>query len=168
MKWKIAAVAAALALRFVMTSLAANAQTPDCKSAPALPSDTLTSANQPAALGSATLTPGHPVTVTLHPSAKVAYAMPPEKSGTDVSYGGLLGASVSDAATYAVSLGSGGWIDMVKDGAPVASTVHGHGDACSVFRKMVSFPLNAGRYVIQISANPAATVAVMVSKVSTP
>ncbi|HEX4272840.1 MAG TPA: hypothetical protein VHZ32_15725, partial [Rhizomicrobium sp.] len=61
--------------------------------------------------------------------------------------------------------GAGPWIDVLKDGAAVTSGVHGPGPACSGIRKTVQFPLQPGRYVIQISANAGDSVPVMVSLV---
>lgn len=106
---------------------------------------------------------GRAYQVTLSRTPEVAYLVQPEKPGGSVSYGGLLAVTVPRAGTYRVALGSSAWLDVLTDGAPVASTAHGHGPACSGVRKMVTFPLSAGRHVIQVSANGAPAVAVMVA-----
>ena len=45
------------------------------------------------------------------------------------------------------------------------SGAHAPGPACSGIRKTVQFPLQPGRYVIQLSANGDPTIAMMVSRV---
>ena len=52
-----------------------------------------------------------------------------------------------------MALGSGAWVDIVKDGKAIESVAHGHGPDCSGIRKMVDFPLEPGNYVLEIAAN---------------
>ncbi|WP_374569965.1 homogentisate 1,2-dioxygenase [Phenylobacterium sp.] len=122
----------------------------------------LAAAAAEAGLDAAQLQIGRAYDIKLSRTPEVAYLVQPEKPGGSVSYGGLLAVTVPRAGSYRVALGSGAWLDVLADGAPVASTAHGHGPACSSVRKMVTFPLAAGRHVIQISANGAPAVAVMV------
>ena len=68
------------------------------------------------------------------------------------------------AGTYRVALSSGAWIDLVRDGEPVASTAHGHGPNCTGVRKMVDFPLTPGRYTLQLGANGEAEMRVLVAR----
>ena len=75
---------------------------------------------------------------------------------------GGLAVDVREAGTYQVSLSAGAWIDVVKDGAAVASTGHDHGAGC----KMVSFLLQPGRHVIQLSGNKDDTIKVMIARKS--
>lgn len=82
-----------------------------------------------------------------------------------MAYGGLLQLNVKNVGTYQVNLSSGAWIDLLKDGTAVMSGAHAPGPACSGIRKTVQFPLQPGRYVIQLSANGDPTIAVMVSRV---
>jgi hypothetical protein len=104
------------------------------------------------------------VTVTLHPVGEVRFAAPPEKRLDMSSYGGMLAVDVREAGTYQVSLSAGAWIDVLKDGAPVASTAHDHGAECMGIRKMVSFALTPGRHVIQLSGNKDDTIKVLVAR----
>lgn len=122
-------------------------------------------ASNAAGLNAAGLTPGKAATVSLRHTRDVQYVIQPEKPGGSVAYGGLLSLDVKRAATYQVNLNSGAWIDVLKDGAAVMSGAHAPGPACSGIRKTVQFPLQAGRYVIQLSANADPTIAVMVSAV---
>ena len=103
-------------------------------------------------------------TVTLHPGNDVRFAIAPEKPGSAGSYGGMLSLDVREAGTYQVALSAGAWLDMVQDGAAVASSGHEHGTDCPGLRKMVSFPLKPGRHVIQLSGNKEETIQVLVSR----
>ena len=101
-------------------------------------------------------------TVTLHPGNDVRFVLAPQKPGAAGSFGGMLAVDVREAGTYQVSLSAGAWIDVVKDGAAVASTGHDHGAGC----KMVSFLLQPGRHVIQLSGNRDDTIKVMIARKS--
>ena len=125
----------------------------------------LISAMEAGQLDQASLTPGKAADVSLHHTHEVKFVIQPEKPGGSVAYGGLLSLDVQQAGTYQVSLGAGPWIDVLKDGVAVVSGAHGPGPACSGIRKTVQFPLQPGRYVIQISANAQASVPVMISQV---
>lgn len=119
------------------------------------------SATKTGDLSKAQLAPGHAVTAALRHTPEISYAIQPEKLGGTVAYGGMVELTVKEAGTYRIGLGSGAWIDVVKDGKATRSTAHGHGPACSTIRKIVDFPLQPGRYVIQISANADPAIAVM-------
>lgn len=108
---------------------------------------------------------GQAATVTLRRTPEVRYPLRPEKPGGSVSYGGLIGIEVATAGTYRVALGSGAWIDLVRDGKAVVSIAHGHGPACSGIRKMVDFPLEPGRYTLQLAANGAPEIGVLVVRI---
>lgn len=125
---------------------------------------TLTAATASAEFATARLTLNQAANVTLHPVSEVRFAAPPEKRGDASSYGGMLELHVREAGTYRISLSSGAWIDVVKDGAVIASTAHGHGADCSGLRKMVSFALQPGRHVIQISGNKDDTIRVIAAR----
>jgi len=99
------------------------------------------------------LEPGKTVTMALSPTPKVAYPVRPAKPGGSVSFGGLAGFTVREAGTWRVALGSGAWVDVVKDGKAAPSVAHGHGPDCSGIRKMVDYDLKPGRYTLQIAAN---------------
>jgi hypothetical protein len=117
-------------------------------------------------LSAASLTVDHAATVALHPTRDVSFITQPDKPGGSVAHGGLLAVVIDKAGTYQINLSSGAWIDLVKDGKSVLSTAHAPGPACTGIRKTVQFPLEPGRYVLQISANADPTIMVMVSKAS--
>ena len=69
----------------------------------------------------------------------------------------MLALDVREAGTYQVALSDGAWIDVLKDGTAIASSAHDHGAGC----KMVSFTLQPGRHVIQLSGNKEETIGVV-------
>jgi hypothetical protein len=125
----------------------------------------VTSATQPSGFDAAMLSPGKAASVTLHPTRQVQFVTQPEKPGGSVAHGGMLAVTIADAGTYQISLGSGAWIDLLKDGAAQMSTAHAPGPACSGVRKTVQFAMVPGRYVIQVSGNADPAIQVLVSKV---
>lgn len=122
----------------------------------------LASATRAAELGKARLVPGQAATVTLHHTPDVTYVAQPAKPGGSVSYGGLLDLNIKKAGTYRIGLSAGAWLDVVKNKKLLLSTAHGHGPDCSTLRKIVDFPLQAGHYVVQVSANADPAIAIMI------
>jgi len=101
-----------------------------------------------------------PVTVSLHPGNDVRFVVAPEKHGDASSFGGMLVVDVREAGSYRIALSAGAWIDVLKDGAAIVSSAHDHGAGC----KMVSFSLQPGRHVIQLSGNKQETIGVLVGR----
>ena len=152
------AVSVCLSLLLIGT---AQAQ-PSCP--PASGGIALTSATATPELEPARLMLEQAATVTLHPVGEVRFVRPPDRRLDVSSYGGMLAVDVREAGTYQVSLSAGAWIDMLKDGAAIASSAHEHGAQCSGAAKMVSFVLQPGRHVIQLSGNREDTIRVMVAR----
>lgn len=121
----------------------------------------LASAAATGGLGTAALTPGQAHTAQLHPAAGVTFPAPPGKAG---GHGGLFALTVATAGTYRIALGAGAWIDLLSAGKPIAPISHAHGPDCSTVRKMVDFPLSPGAYVVQVSGNDDAVLAIMAAK----
>ena len=113
----------------------------------------LNAAGAAADLPKAELVPGKAIAAHLMPTKQVAYVVQPEKPGGSVSKGGMFEVTISAAGVYRFASGSGAWIDVLKDGKILESVNHMGGPACTGIRKMVDFPLEPGRYVLQISAN---------------
>ncbi|SER43152.1 hypothetical protein [Sphingobium sp. YR768] len=112
----------------------------------------------------AMLTAGQAVTLALSPTPKIAYPVRPAKPGGSVSYGGLASLTVAQAGTWRVALGSGAWVDVVKDGEAATSIAHGHGPDCSGVRKMVDYSLEPGTYTIQVAANGSDSLTLLVTR----
>jgi hypothetical protein len=121
-------------------------------------------AGKPDALGAATITPGKGADVALLSVPDVTYPVRPSHPGGTVSYGGLIGFSVAQAGTYRVGIGSGAWLEMVRDGQALVSTAHSPGPACTGVRKMVDFALSPGSYLLEISGNGTPTLPVLVAR----
>lgn len=112
----------------------------------------------------AKLTPGRAVALKLLPTPKVAYPLRPEKPGGSVSYGGLTSFTVAEEGVWRVALSSGAWVDVVKDGTASQSVAHGRGPNCSGIRKMVDYRLTPGTYTLQVAANGADALTLLVAR----
>jgi hypothetical protein len=123
----------------------------------------LTAAKGVSDLDKAVLKPGQAYLATLAATPDVTYVVQPEKPGGTVSQGGLFAIDVPTAGAYVIALGSGAWIDVLKGDGAQRSAGHGRGPACSTVRKMVTFDLQSGRYVVQISANAEPTLPILVA-----
>ncbi|WP_374345788.1 hypothetical protein [Phenylobacterium sp.] len=62
-----------------------------------------------------------------------------------------------------MALGAPAWIEVVRDGAAVASIRHSHGPACSGVRKIVVFTLTSGRHLLEVVGASTPTVRMMVA-----
>jgi len=121
-------------------------------------------ASDDAGLAAAMLVPGKGADVALKPTPSVRYPTRPSHPGGSVSSGGLLAFDVAQAGTYRVAIGSGAWLEVVRDGQAVESTAHGHGPACTGIGKMVDFPLTQGRYLLEIAGNGSPAIPVLVTR----
>ncbi|HEV7694140.1 MAG TPA: hypothetical protein VGO52_25120 [Hyphomonadaceae bacterium] len=124
----------------------------------------ITSATNEATLSAAALTIGKSHEAALLKTPQVAYVLQPEKPGGSVSNGGLFSFTAETAGTYRVALSTAAWIDLIEDGKSLIPTTFGHGPDCSGIRKIVDFPLKAGKHTLQISANADPKMVLMVTK----
>jgi hypothetical protein len=124
----------------------------------------MAAATKASGLSKAMLSTGQGVEATLPLTPDVTFVTQPEKPGGTVSHGGMFGLNIDKAGTYVIALSSGAWIDVLKDGKPLVSTAHARGPECSTLRKMVDFPLQPGRYVLQVSANADPTLRLMLAR----
>jgi hypothetical protein len=97
---------------------------------------------------------------------KIAFPMQPEKPGGTVAHAGLFEFTVPAAGNYTVALSAAAWIDVIESGKAVTPTSFGHGPECTSIRKMVVFPLQAGKHTLQISGNAQPAMKIMVAKKS--
>lgn len=100
-------------------------------------------------------------TLSLHKAESLRYWLPPERKPDVFKYGGMVPIEVKAPGRLVVALGAGAWIDLVRDGKLVKSAAHSHGPACSGIRKMVEYDVAPGRYLLQISSAPAASIDAM-------
>jgi hypothetical protein len=123
----------------------------------------VSAAGKAEALGAAMLTPGKGADVALLSTPDITYPVRPGHPGGSVSYGGLLGFTIAQAGTYRVAIGSGSWLEVVRDGQLLTSTAHSPGPACTGVRKMVDFALTPGNYLLEISGNGTPKLPVLVT-----
>lgn len=148
-----------------LLAAAVSAQPPDaaCPAASPLPPE-LSGWAQRGAEMSGKLVIGEAVDVVLKPERDARLSVAPERAAKEDSHAGLLTFDAAEAGTYRVALGAGGWIDVLEDGKPVASTAHGHGPVCSGIRKIVDFPLKAGPHALQISGSAESRITLMLTR----
>lgn len=125
---------------------------------------TMPAAIKMAVLKGSTLAIGKGVDATLPVTSKVAYLTRPEKPGGSVSHGGLFQFTIDKEGAYAVALGSGASVDVLKGNAAQTSIARGHGPDCSSIRKVVDYRLTPGTYVLQVSANADAKLPLMIAR----
>ncbi len=111
-----------------------------------------------------TLQLGKGYEASLKKKADVAFAIAPEKPGGSVSYSGIFVFDVIEPGNYAVALSSAAWIDVIEDGKALAPLSFGHGPECTTIRKMVVYPMKAGRHVLQIAGSGAGAAKILVAK----
>lgn len=124
----------------------------------------IAAATHPGRFGNATLTVGKAVDAALVHTPEVHYPVRPGKPGDSASYGGIFAFDIDRSDTYRVALGSGAWVDIVKDGKTIASIAHAHGPDCSGIHKMVDFTLKPGSYILEIAANEQPQLALLVAR----
>ncbi|MDR3373899.1 MAG: hypothetical protein P4L98_09245, partial [Ancalomicrobiaceae bacterium] len=124
----------------------------------------IVAATQPGQIGSAEVKVGQAVKASMQMTPGVTYAARPANPGGTVSSGGIFKLSIPETGTYRVAVGTHSWIDIVDSGKLVESVNHGGGPACSGIKKMVDYPLNAGTYVLQLSAGDEMTAGILVVK----
>ena len=116
-------------------------------------------------IADAMLTVGRGARATLSPGGSLKLPVAPTKPLSATAHGGVFAFEAASAGRYRVALGGPLWVDVVANGAALPSVAHGHGPACSAVRKFVEWDLKPGRYLLQVTGEPA-TVALEVLKLS--
>jgi hypothetical protein len=124
----------------------------------------LASATGPADIAKSAVALGKGYEASLLSTPKISYVVQPEKPGGSASHGGLFAFTVETAGAYTVALQSAAWIDVIENGKAVTPTSFGHGPECTSIRKMVVFPLQPGRHMLQVSANAEPKMKLMIAK----
>ncbi|RIV90319.1 homogentisate 1,2-dioxygenase [Aurantiacibacter xanthus] len=122
----------------------------------------LISARNTAELTTSGFAPGQAIALSLHPDPEVAYASLPQGEGEETSFGGLARFTITEAGIYGVGAGSPLWIDVSRDGVPAVPVAYGRGVRCTPIRKVVSFELQPGDYVLEISGSETSQVQLMI------
>lgn len=106
---------------------------------------------------------GEALTVMLDDQARVAFALPPERTPHGANpRAGLVGFAAGPPGRYAVALSDAAWIDVVQDGAHIASGDFLGLHDCPGLRKVVAFDIGPQPFTVQISDAEVATIAVAV------
>lgn len=104
---------------------------------------------------------GSAVTVTLAPQADVTFDLPPERPPRNPDpRAGIVRFAGGAAGSYAVALSDAAWIDVVQDGALVASGDFLGVHDCPGIRKVVAFDLSAAPFTLQLGDADVAAIAV--------
>ena len=106
---------------------------------------------------------GSEATLALKPARQVTFKPALARRAKPGSYGGYFPLTIARPGRYRVALSDGAWIDLVQHGERLKSVDHAHGPACSGIAKLVAFDLKPGRYWIQLSEAPSASIGLMVS-----
>ncbi|HEX7695069.1 MAG TPA: hypothetical protein VF409_11305 [Sphingomonas sp.] len=106
---------------------------------------------------------GRPTDMKLQPVAVLTFALPPERSPTPGTFGGVYHVTIATAGTYRIALAAGAWIDLVRDGEAVATSGHMEGAPCSGIRKIVDFVLDPGTYTLQLSGAKTADMRLLIA-----
>jgi hypothetical protein len=126
----------------------------------------IASATGTADAGKASLELGKGYEAGLLNTPRIAFPVQPEKPGGTVAHAGLFEFTVPAAGNYTVALSTAAWIDVIESGKAVAPTSFGHGPECTSIRKMVVFPLQAGKHTLQVSGDAQPAMRIMVAKTS--
>jgi hypothetical protein len=110
------------------------------------------------------LSVGEAVDLALRPIDKVAVIAPLGKGPGPDDRGGIVTFRAALSGTYRVALGGQAWIDVAQGQTPLASVAHAPGPACMGIAKMVDFRLEAGSYILQITAAQSDTIPVMIAR----
>ncbi|MFT3904870.1 MAG: hypothetical protein QM718_00990 [Steroidobacteraceae bacterium] len=105
--------------------------------------------------------------LTLQPQDTVQFAAPVgKKMLTDGGYGGLVRFRVPADGSYRVAVNIAFWLDVVGDGKTLTSTDFNGSAGCDTPRKIVVYPLTAGReLLLQLSGEVSQHVRVTITAV---
>jgi hypothetical protein len=96
----------------------------------------------------------HLYALTLTKQSQVSFAVKPGRSSAgDSDYAAIIKLTVPEAGTWRISLDSKVWVDVLADGAAIASADFQGRAGCNAPHKIVEFVLPAGKALtVQISA----------------
>jgi hypothetical protein len=106
------------------------------------------------------------IALKLAPEADVTFAVAPggkPKADAKEAFGGVITFDgVPKPGIYQVTLSSVGWIDVVQNGASVATKGHTSMKDCAAIRKSVRFEIGSGPFVLQLSSVPRDTIKIAI------
>lgn len=104
------------------------------------------------------LTTGTSNQIELRAAKDVTFAVASDRKPGPNTSAGLAGLDVQKAGKLDVILSNRTYVDLVRDGKILKSTGHASLAKCPGFKKLVSFDVQPGRYVVQLNDAPERTV----------
>ena len=108
---------------------------------------------------------GIAVSLPLKPLADAGLKFPPERKPTDPkSFAGSVEfAGAKQAASYAVTLSAGAWIDVVQAGKYLKPVAFSGALDCAGVRKSVKFAIGPDPFTLQLSGVPSSSINVVIT-----
>jgi len=103
--------------------------------------------------------------IKLHRKPKISYVKRAKNEGGSISYGGMFELKINEDGIYRLASSNGAWIDLIKDEKSKKSIAHKPGPQGTGIGKMLDFSLEAGVYVLQLSASADSTSAFLITKI---
>ena len=116
----------------------------------------------PATPSGATLAVGAAADLALVPVEKAGFAVPPEHTPAEGTFGAFASVAVPPEGSIQISLSREAWIDVIQNGHAVKSVGYSGVKTCPGIRKSVRFKLAAGTATIQFSGAKKAELKVAV------
>lgn len=98
--------------------------------------------------------------LTLMSPAEVTPAVATGHKPKPATFAGLAAFDVPRAGKLTIALSTGTYVDLIRDRKILPSSDHRHGEACTGVRKLVTFDVTPGRYIVQLSDAPSATLVI--------
>lgn len=105
----------------------------------------------PAASSGTTLAVGDAADLALVPAETAGFALPPERSPAEGTFGAVASVEVPPEGAIQISLSGEAWVDVIQDGKAVKSAGYSGVKTCPGIRKSVRFKLAAGPATVQFS-----------------
>lgn len=96
------------------------------------------------------LKPNGSTQLQLHAEPSVAVPIKKDRAKQPREFAGLAALDVAKAGKLEVALSDRAYVDLVRDGRALPSSMHGHGK-CPGVAKTVTFDVKPGRYLVQIA-----------------
>jgi hypothetical protein len=107
--------------------------------------------------------PSTAVTLALRSLAEAALPTAPERAPRDGSFAGYAKfAGPPRAGLYAISLSSGGWVDVVQDGHLLRPKAFSGARDCDGIRKTMTYELSAAPFVLQVSGTAQTAISIAI------
>jgi hypothetical protein len=101
--------------------------------------------------------------LTLLPAAEVTPVVGSDHKAKAGTSAGLAALDIARVGKLDIALSTAAYVDLVSDGKIAASSGHRNGNACTGIRKIVTFDVKPGRYVVQLSDAPGTSIVMQAS-----